>query len=876
MTRAKSLRPTSFNATVPDPNASAASTEPVIPESTADERDPIVYRIGARELAEFVHRRGDIHLQFDDRTRAEEGIRAQQDYQSGIVDPGYRREVRIERTFHQGMNDVCASSSEPSAKPSCGPPQKKDASLSVEGRIDGCSTSPLFIEEIKTTRGDPAKVFAHSRQHMAQAKLYAAMLAAEYPCESCRVQVTYLHPDHPALVTNQSVFSATLSAREVEAFWAQTCAAYLDWLAEVNARLERRNASLKRLAFPYPDFREEQRRLARHVYVTLRDSNHLLGAAPTGTGKTIATIFPAAKALGEGVLDRFVFATSRTTGQAAAEGALGDIVNACVGASGSSRGSFSGSLSGAETSPSLSSVTITAKERICFNPELPCDPEVCTYARGYYDRVRGAVSHVLAAGVADRDTMKAVAREHRLCPFELSLDAAEWADVVVCDYNYVLDPIVSLKRLTTRHFSQVGLLVDEAHQLGDRTRDILSATIDRRALKSAMEEQATRHLRKRIQSIDRALMAYARRHLETDGELAVDETPSAVYRAMERFVSELFESDVDLRDDVATNELSFLVHRFLTGRDWYTADAFTFTLKRDRREVVLAMRCLLPGAHIRETLDTYHGAVRFSGTLAPAHIFQSIHGCDGATVTTRPPFSNNQLGIFVVDDVATYYRHRTDTAPMAADLILDAWASSPQNVLVAFPSFEYLNIVADAISKRLIQTCRGEHDEGAFELVRQTPAMPLEAREAFIARVNDSSHARVPCLAFVVMGGIFTESVDYDGKALSSIVVIGAGLPPISIERDEISRAGGAEGFEMAYRQPAMTRAVQSAGRVVRSLDDFGSVVLVDPRFTQTAFRAYFPSHWQPRRIRSADVGRHLRAFWEEAQISRAFSEARD
>ena len=235
----------------------------------------------------------------------------------------------------------------------------------------------------------------------------------------------------------------------------------------VAERVAGRDGSLKALDFPYGAFRTHQHSLARRIYRAWRDEENLLVDAPTGSGKTMAAAFPALKAMGEGEVDRLVVLTSRTTGQGAFEQAFADLTDA-----------------GAD----IAAVTVTAKARICFNPELPCDPDLCEYARGYFDRMPEARDELLARGVATRAMVEEVARAHRVCPFELSVDTAAWSDAIVGDCNYVFDPVVRLARLQTPTFPQVAVLVDEAHRLGERVRDMLSATLSRGVVKEALRE----------------------------------------------------------------------------------------------------------------------------------------------------------------------------------------------------------------------------------------------------------------------------------------------------------------------------------------------------------------------------------------------------
>ena len=299
--------------------------------------------------------------------------------------------------------------------------------------------------------------------NLAQLRLYGAMLVlADETLDDLSLRLVYLHPAKP----DETAFEETARRDELIGYFETTCAIFAAWVTTVGERVAARDRQLAALNFPYGNFRTDQRRVAKHLFRAFRDGEHWLVEAPTGSGKTMAGLFAALKAMGTGALDRLAFLTSRTTGQQAVEEALADVVEVLDG------------------EPALSAVTVTAKDRICFSPGAPCDPENCEYAKGYYDRMPAARRHLLRGGLVRRAQIEAAAREHQVCPFELSVDVMAWADVVGGDYNYVFDPIVRLGRMENLPFSRVGLIGDEAHQLGDRVRDMLGATLSRRSVKS--------------------------------------------------------------------------------------------------------------------------------------------------------------------------------------------------------------------------------------------------------------------------------------------------------------------------------------------------------------------------------------------------------
>ena len=774
--------------------------------------DPI--RLGVKELAQFVHRHGDIHYRYEYSALAQEGIARQQEYQRDKP-PSYQCEVAVKATF--------------------GP-------LVVSGRIDGWDPVAAVVEEIKTTRANAQELHARiGSVNTAQLKLYGAMLVLTDPALGpLRLRLVYLHPDKPT----ETVVEECLSRRELIDFFETTCTAYAQWMAWTDSRLSHRDERLRSAPFPHAEFRIGQRRVAKALFRGFRDAADWLVEAPTGSGKTIASVFPALKAMGAGHLDRVVFLTSRTTGQRAAETAFREAAaDAAV------------------------AVTITAKERICFNPGMPCDPDLCEFARGYYDRMPAARRELLGGGVVDRPLVEQVAREHCVCPFELSLDAAAWADAVIGDYNYVFDPVIRLKRLDNERFRRIGMIVDEAHQLGDRVRDMLGMRLRRSVVKAAIEEADVEpSLAKGLRSVDRALAKLGRvtagalsggargpgpsqeRNPDAEREVA---WPDGLVRAIDRFLGTFAETHLEPEALPAVSAAHFDLLRFRRACEWAEEGTFHCLGCHSGRRFEVEIVCTVPGRHIQEILAPFHGSARLSGTLTPTGVFRRIHGFgeESDALSTSGLAFPEQLDVLLVPDLSTYYRDRERTMADLVRLIGGVRDATPGNILVAFPSFAYARAAAEVFSHPGLRC--------------QEPDMTLTDREEFIAWLNEPTAGRV---AFVVMGGVFAESVDYDGRAVRGIIAVGVGLPPRSLRRDCIAADSAAndiaeDGFEIAYRQPAMTRVVQAVGRVARG-DHRGVAVLVDPRFGDPAYQAFMPNWWEPRFVRARAAPGEVADFW--------------
>ncbi|MEQ8783551.1 MAG: ATP-dependent DNA helicase [Roseibium album] len=761
-------------------------------------------RLAVRNLAEFVHRRGDLHARLDGRTRAEEGIATQRRLQRGCGD-GYQRERPV------ALRVILAG-----------------VPVTISGRVDGCDVSGgvVLVEEFKTTRADAQRSHDHhASAHWAQALLYAGLLGRELDDgRGYLLRLVYAHPD--TLETRR--YERRVDADEAECFLAETLAGYGEWLSRQNRHEVARNAVLEDLTFPYPEFRPFQRTMARRAFRALRDREHLLLEAPTGSGKTAATLYPALRALQASGYRRILFLTSRNTGALAARDAA------------------------ARMDPErgfLRHATITARDKACFVPGTPCEPEACAYARGYYDRSRAAVVELLDARAADPERIATVARRHRVCPFELSLDTALWCDLVIADYNYVFDPVVRLQRFAAD--PEAALLVDEAHQLAPRVRDMLSLAIERRELRAALAEPLPEPVARRVRSLDRALTTLKRD--QSLGEERLIERPEALLRAMQRFVDELALMEQPLEALPETRALLFNCSRWLRSDAWYDPDRFRYLGEACGRAVGVRLVCIDPGAYLRERFDDYGGHVRFSGTVSPLDLYARLHGAPQAPAERAGnPFRADQLKVLVVDDVPTYLRRRSASVMALARLIDSVIAARSGHYLVALPSFDYLEMAADAY--RSIRPDR--------PAVRQRPGMDEAARAAFLSAFEATAP---PGVGFVVLGGVFGESVDFTRARLAGVICVGVGLPPPSLTRQALAEYfsdQGVDGAAVAYHQPAMVKVLQMAGRLLRDPADRGVLCLVDARFRENAYRQFFPAHWRPEAMSAARVGDALAGFW--------------
>ena len=755
--------------------------------------------ISVTELAEFVHRKGDINHTLDGRVDPIEGLLTQRSYQADVISSNSSYEVekncRVEYSAHGVM-------------------------LSVSGRIDGVMTNPTpLVEEVKTSRLDPERVFNRlGSVHQAQARLYAAIFCKSKNLDKCEVRLTYVNPDSKR---NHSI-SEVLLAEDLWEFFESTCDTYLEFLSDVLNRADERNRAAVDQEFPFERVSENQLKVARRAYKSVRDKEDMMLEAPTGTGKTVATLYPCVKAMGKDLVDRVIFATARTTGKRTAIETMRGLQ---------------------EQNENLTTVALIAKERICFTPGATCAPDHCEYAHGHYDRVARARQDLLARKTIDQSDTELVARAHRVCPYELAMDAAEWADVVVGDYSYVFDPLIALNRLKSRHFGRVSLLVDEAHRLGERVVDMLSVSLREQNLIGVVEARANQPIENLVRRLIDLMNNIALEYLGDKNEAVASTVPEELWSTASDLQEHLLDFDLDTTDSALFECLSTMT-RILNAKDRISDEDYCWIVANENEFVTLSLRCLSPGAWIRSVVKEYRSSIRFSGTLSPPEVFAESHGLNGTFQRSLVEPDNNRYGVMVIPDISTYWKDRPNSVQSLANVVRIARESHDSNWLVAFPSFEYLGMVY-----------QGMEEDSSIR--SQEFDMSNEDRADFISWISTGSRRT----AFVTMGGVFTESVDFDSDALAGVIVVGPATPPPSLER-EMVRESSELGYELAYRQPGLTRVVQAAGRVVRHLEDRGAILLIDPRFTHREFQSYFPQHWLPRVVRSSDLETELNRFW--------------
>lgn len=759
--------------------------------------------LSVREAAMMLFTRGDLFPVVESGpVEPELGIAVQKSVQRRRSElyEGYRREVSFRSQFLNGSAD-----------------------WTIRGRADGCYVrfGALVVEEFKCTRMLPDEV---DGVDYGQCLLYAALAIVDegfevtgWQREVVEVEVIYVDP---------KTFQEKRFSEQWRVVDLLSALAFLLMLVDVRwqrhqARVQRRIYWGQALQFPILPFRKGQQAIARRVFTALRERQHLLLEAPTGSGKSLAVIYPVARSLDH--WEQAVFLTSRNSGSEAALIAARQI-------SGDQR--------------ALSVVEIIAKEKACFVDGMPCRADLCEYAKGYFDRVPQAIDAVIDEGVVDHKRLAELAKVHRVCPFELSLDVALWADVIVGDYNYVFDPVVRLKQLVDHKHLQV--LVDEAHQLVPRTQEMLKVELRRNSF--VTDKNLPWAIQKRMASVERALMKL--RKEVGQGTQQIDNL-DPVHRAVAKLMQEVAEIALPLRDLVDFQDTYFACQRWHRSSQWIDPKVFANVVEVEGRNVVVRQICLDAGAWIQQVIEQHGASVRFSATLTPLDLYQRAHGYEDAHSERAPnPFRESQLAVFVVPDVPTYFRERQRSLSKLRALISNIAEVKAGRYLVALPSYSYLKMVSDAVDGEKYCQSQGLSSE------------ELSALVADFAKVETG-------YLFIVLGGSLGESVNLTGVILQGVVVVGLGLPPPTLERQLTAeyfdqQESDGWGQRIAYTQPALAKIQQAAGRLIRNEKDRGIVFLVDPRFRTSEIGAFQPAHWQPKVVATKEIAREMHEFWNQ------------
>ncbi len=714
--------------------------------------------------------------------------------------------------------------------------------LEINGRVDGLlvEDDTVLVEEIKTTEGALDPDMDDVPVHWAQAKVYASILAIQHELEQVDVQLTYVQLESMERHEDRRTFTR----RALLDFFEDLIERYMHWARIYHSWCSERDVTIETLQFPFPDYRPGQRALAVATYRAIENDGRVFAQAPTGIGKTISTLFPAVKALGLGHAEKLFYLTAKTIGRTVAEKAVDDM-----------------RASGVQ----LKSLTLTARDKICFKPNggSSCDPDQCSFAIGYFDRINDALEDAFQHDAFTRARIEEYAQKHQVCPFEFSLDLSLWSDIIICDYNYVFDPRAHLKRFFEEEGGRYAFLIDEAHNLVDRAREMFSADLYKSEIlglrRLVAKDQPS--LGKLLGDINKYLLGLGKKvEKEGDGSAWIDpQLPKEILPKLEKFLREterVLSRGAGLLYFDALIDVYFRALAFTRIAELYD-ERYTTYAEKEHKEVYLRLYNIDPSKNIRDALRRGASAVFFSATLTPLDYFRQILGGDedDPLLSLDSPFPRDNLRLLLADQIETTYKKREASYGEVAESIAVAASQRTGNYLAFFPSYRYMQEVAERFAE--------SHPD--IDILVQETSMPEHRREEFLAVfAEDNAQTTV---GFAVMGGIFGEGIDLVGDRLVGAVIVGVGLPQICLERDLIRHYfDGADlpGFDYAYTFPGMNRVLQAAGRVIRTDADRGIVLLLDRRFDQPRYRRLFPPFWHGvHTVRSGEeIGHMLEHFW--------------
>lgn len=703
------------------------------------------------------------------------------------------------------------------------PVEDEDVTLLVSGRMDAFLDGETpRVEEIKLWQGrhKPESV---NPAHWAQAVCYGHMLCHGRGLARVEVCVTYVSRNGAV----RAQFEETLSDGQCAEMFEGLLKHYLARLRLVRGHMRERDASLRALRFPYERYRAGQREMAVQVYTAIRLGRRLFASMPTGTGKSSAALFPALKAMGEGWTGRVYYLTARTTQRQGPREALERMRGQRL---------------------RLWTLTLDAKDKQCPSRTL-CHPDFCPRAKGHFLRDEAAINEMLRENDWTPERIRAIADKYSLCPFEFSLSLAELADLTVCDYNYALDPAVHIQRIFDKT-SDVTLLIDEAHNLVGRVREMLSGVVDGgciRALRTHVRKTAGRH-HALYPALTQALNALTDLPVEEGArEGRLEEVPQSLKNACNDLLEAFLDAQAERLPWADASErmwdaLSGLMGFSRAVKRGQTDYAWLWQGKKNRMVTALALDV---GTYFAETTERMRGVVCFSATMEPLEEMKKLLGGDGedACFAMPSPFPRQNL-LIARQDVNTRYAFREASCGEIAKAVERVVAAKPGRYMVFFPSFAFM----DTVSERL-----------SLPHQAQTPGMDEEARRAFLAPYRAGGD---PTLSLCVLGGIFAEGIDLPGDALDGVVIVGVGLPTVNLFqetlRDWYEKKMG-NGFLYAYQLPGMQKVAQAVGRVIRTETDVGVAVLLDDRYGWSDYRRLCPAHWE---LRCGSLDALLRDFW--------------
>lgn len=773
-------------------------------------------RISIRNLVEFILRSGSIDNRYMGSVKAVEGIRGHQRVQKSYGD-NYTAEVPLKYNLcYEGLDIV------------------------VEGRADGIliEQDKVIIDEIKTTTKDLLLIEEDSYPlHWAQAKCYGYIYCVQNNLDEIDIQITYYNIESKTT----RMLRKTYSLIELDKFFFMLIKEYKQWAKLESDWIEIRNNTIKKLKFPFESYRLGQRELAVSVYKSIVDSKKCFAQAPTGTGKTISTLFPAIKAIGEEQTSKIFYLTAKTITREVAQNSIKLMKKQNL---------------------KLKAVTLTAKDKICKMEETNCNPEYCKYANGYFDRINDSLKDILSKyDDYDRESIDRISDEYELCPFELSLDLTMHSDVIICDYNYVFDPRVYLKRFFDTKTTDFTFLIDESHNLVDRAREMYSASISEEKFSKIKNiiGQKDKRLDNVLNNIENYFINKFKELKKYNQNSSVEEIYpmnlcedlTMFIKLMDEYLANNNEENEEVRD------LYFDVYSFLSISELYDENYVT-VFSDNYFGIDVKLYCVNPSTAITERMKKSKSTIIFSATLIPMNYFKEMYGYveNDFILNLKSPFDVNNRLLIIADNIATTYNKRKETSEEIVEYIVNCVNSKTGNYMVFFPSYNYMELVYEKMREKY----------STISTTIQESNMTEQQKEEFLSIFNEDN--KETHIGFCVLGGHFSEGIDLVNDKLIGVIIVGVGMPQIGIDRDIIKNHMNKEnkGFDYAYVYPGMIKVLQAAGRCIRTDEDKGIIMLLDNRYSSRRYQSLFPYEWYPnnRARNSEDVKLLCNEFWSK------------
>ena len=752
--------------------------------------------LSVHQLVDFLLRSGDIDNRVFNRSSQTEGSRLHQIYQTS-QGKNYISEYQLRQTF---LVD--------------------DIEIILQGRADGIikkSAKEYIIDEIKTTVIELEEFRKENLEwHLGQAKCYAYMFAHALGLEQIGVRLTYIKQgkNSQKLIDDYHFYTSELE-RDVYDYLEQ----YLEFYNVIMRLNEQRNASIKDLVFPFKKYRQGQKELSKYVYSVAKNKGKLFIEAPTGIGKTMSTIFPYIKYLHEDEQSKIFYLTAKATGKENAHKAL-QILK--------------------EHDLSISDIVITSKEKICFCKGKSCNPDECPFTKGYYNKIRDVLKEsILRYDDFDYETICHIANKHGVCPFELELDLSLFCDVIICDYNYVFDPISYMKRYFDEDASHYLVLVDEAHNLVDRSKDMYSASLNRESFSKAKLAQRSipnRKIKNALARINKVFIAYDESY--EMGQTQVEDFSIETYKELNHFVTVYQEVSKENNKDISKDLTDFYieVNQFIKISE-LISERFLLYIDKSAKNLELVIHCLDASRFLNATASRVNSTVFFSATLSPIGYYVDVLGGNkdnDPNLILESPFPKENLKLIIAPKVSTRYKNREKSYQDVSSYLYNFVNSKVGNYFIYLPSYEYLDNILPLL----------DFGASADVYIQKKDMTELEKNDFISHFQEDTGHTVV---GLAIIGGAFGEGIDLVGDSLIGVAIVGIGLPKINFESDKVAAyytANDINGFNYAYTYPGMNKVMQAVGRLIRTENDRGAALLIDERYMWNDYRALFKKEW--------------------------------